>query len=176
MIDPEKIDFTLLPCVDLSDRNTMPKAAGIYFAIDSLGVIQYIGQTKNLNQRWRNDTHHKLVQLEGLGEITISYMLLDESLLEEVESALINWFQPVLNGVGMPVPLLDGMDMICRLPQLMEARGINQKQLAAATGLSPTTVSKLYRNQLDRFDKNTLLAICKYFECRSINELIEIVE
>ncbi len=66
------------------------------------------------------------------------------------------------------------MDMICKLPQLMEAKGINQKQLASATGLSPTTISKLYRNQLDRFDRNTVLKLCEFFECKSIGELIEI--
>jgi DNA-binding Xre family transcriptional regulator len=66
------------------------------------------------------------------------------------------------------------MEMICKLPHLMETFGINQKQLAAATGLSPTTISKLYRNQLDRFDKNTVLKLCEFFGCKSISELIEI--
>lgn len=64
--------------------------------------------------------------------------------------------------------------MICKLPQLMEAKGINQKDLAAATGLSPTTISKLYRNQLDRFDRNTVLKLCQFFSCKSISELIDI--
>ncbi|MEH1907263.1 helix-turn-helix domain-containing protein [Nostoc sp.] len=64
--------------------------------------------------------------------------------------------------------------MICKLPQLMEAKSLNQKQLAAATGLSPTTISKFYRNQLDRFDRNTVLALCQYLGCKSISELIEI--
>ncbi|MEH2067860.1 MAG: helix-turn-helix transcriptional regulator [Nostoc sp.] len=67
------------------------------------------------------------------------------------------------------------MEMICKLPQLMEQKGINQKQLADQTGLSPTTVSKLYRNQLDRFDKKTITKLCDYFGCKSINELLEIV-
>jgi DNA-binding Xre family transcriptional regulator len=66
------------------------------------------------------------------------------------------------------------MNMICKLPQLMEEKGINQKQLANATGLSPTTISKLYRNQLDRFDRNTILKLCEFFKCKSIAELIEI--
>jgi putative transcriptional regulator len=66
------------------------------------------------------------------------------------------------------------MDMICKLSELMSAKGINQKQLSIETGLSPTTISKLYRNQLDRFDKKTILTLCKYFECKSVNELIEI--
>jgi putative transcriptional regulator len=64
--------------------------------------------------------------------------------------------------------------MICKLPQLMEVKGVNQKQLATATGLSPTTISKFYRNQLDRFDRNTVLKLCEFFECKSISELIDI--
>lgn len=68
------------------------------------------------------------------------------------------------------------MEMICKLPELMTARNLTQKQVSTDTGLSPTTISKLYRNQLDRFDKNTLLTLCQYFNCKSINELIEIIE
>jgi DNA-binding Xre family transcriptional regulator len=64
--------------------------------------------------------------------------------------------------------------MICKLPTLMEQKDINQKQLSIATGLSPTTISKLYRNQLDRFDKKTVLTLCNFFGCKSISELIEI--
>jgi DNA-binding Xre family transcriptional regulator len=64
--------------------------------------------------------------------------------------------------------------MICKLPTLMEQKDINQKQLSIATGLSPTTISKLYRNQLDRFDKKTVLTLCDFFGCKSISELIEI--
>lgn len=68
------------------------------------------------------------------------------------------------------------MEMICKLAQLMDSRSLSQKQVAHDTGLSPTTVSKLYRNQLDRFDKNTLITLCQYFKCKSISELIDIVE
>ncbi|BDA74353.1 hypothetical protein CAL7716_085190 [Calothrix sp. PCC 7716] len=69
---------------------------------------------------------------------------------------------------------VDNTKIACKLPQLMEEKGINQKQLASATGLSPTTISKLYRNQLDRFDRNTILKLCEFFKCQSIAELIEI--
>ena len=66
--------------------------------------------------------------------------------------------------------------MVCYLPDLMASRGINQKDLAIVTGLSPTTISKLYRNQIDRFDRKTLLILLDYFQCDSLSELLEIVE
>ena len=66
--------------------------------------------------------------------------------------------------------------MVCYLPNLMASRGINQKDLAVVTGLSPTTISKLYRNQIDRFDRKTLLILLDYFQCDSLSELLEIVE
>ena len=57
----------------------------------------------------------------------------------------------------------------------MEEKGVSQKTVAAATGLSPTTVSKFYRNQLDRFDRKTLTALCVYFGCKQLDDLIELL-
>ncbi len=64
--------------------------------------------------------------------------------------------------------------MKSKLPALMKKKGVDQKTVAAETGLSPTTVSKFYRNQLDRFDRKTVLALCEYFECHKLDELIEL--
>ena len=66
------------------------------------------------------------------------------------------------------------MRLICKLPELTAKKGISQKRLAEETGLSPTTISKLYRNHIDRFDQRTLLVLCEYFGCKSLGELIEI--
>jgi DNA-binding Xre family transcriptional regulator len=66
------------------------------------------------------------------------------------------------------------MKMISKLPELMEKRGIDQKTLAAKSGLSPTTVGKLYRGHFDRIDNHTVTTLCRFFELKSINQLIEI--
>jgi DNA-binding Xre family transcriptional regulator len=66
------------------------------------------------------------------------------------------------------------MKMISKLPELMKKRGVDQKTVAFHTGLSPTTVSKLYRNHFDRVDSGTITALCKYFELRSLSDLLEI--
>lgn len=67
------------------------------------------------------------------------------------------------------------MKMRCKLLELMEKRGVDQKTVAAATGLSPTTVGKLYRNHFDRIDNHTVITLCKYFHCKKLDDLIELV-
>jgi len=68
------------------------------------------------------------------------------------------------------------MKLKSKLPALMEKKGVDQKTVATATGLSPTTISKLYRNQIDRFDRKTLEELCKYFGCKRLDDLIGLVE
>lgn len=65
--------------------------------------------------------------------------------------------------------------MISKLPKLMQKReGLDQKTLAAATGLSPTTVGKVYRGHFDRLDNHTVTVLCRYFGLKTISDLIEI--
>lgn len=56
----------------------------------------------------------------------------------------------------------------------MHDRGLDQKTLAAQTGLSPTTVGKIYRGQFNRIDNHTVTTLCLYFGLKSIADLIEI--
>lgn len=65
--------------------------------------------------------------------------------------------------------------MKSKLPELMKAKAVDQKTVAAATGLSPTTVGKLYRSHFDRIDNNTVIQLCKYFGLRTLDQLIELV-
>jgi hypothetical protein len=43
-----------------------------------------------------------------------------------------------------------------------------------ATKLSPATIGKLYRNQVSRFDENTVKSLCVYFKLKSLSNLLEI--
>ena len=94
-VNPETLDLKSLPSVALESRSKLPEQSAIYFAIDSLGNIQYIGQTANLKQRWIG--HHRFKQLKSLDGVRIAYMFLDSDLLPSVEKALIDWFKPALN-------------------------------------------------------------------------------
>lgn len=52
-----------------------------------------------------------------------------------------------------------------RLNELMNERGLKQDKLAAELGITPGTVSRWVRNQVDRYDRDTLEKIIDYFDC-----------
>jgi DNA-binding Xre family transcriptional regulator len=62
-----------------------------------------------------------------------------------------------------------------KLAQLMEREGVDQKTLAAETGLSPATVGKLYHSHFSRIDNHTVVALLKRFKLSSLDDLIEVV-
>ncbi|MEH1795593.1 ribbon-helix-helix domain-containing protein [Nostoc sp.] len=95
MINLQTIDPLALPSVSLHKRSHLPKTACIYFAIDSQGVIQYIGRTVNLQERWLK--HHRYKQLAQSKDVRIAYLSIEPDFLPEVELALIEWFNPRLN-------------------------------------------------------------------------------
>jgi DNA-binding Xre family transcriptional regulator len=66
------------------------------------------------------------------------------------------------------------MKMICKLKNLLEQHKISQLGLAQQTGLSHGTVGKLARGEFTRIDENTVISLCKFFNLRTISDLIEI--
>ncbi len=64
--------------------------------------------------------------------------------------------------------------VICKLRSLMEDKHITQLTLAENTGLAPSTIGRLYRNQVNRIDVQTVAVLCDFFNLSSISELIEI--
>ena len=98
MINPQTLKLDSLPSLPLAHRKHLPECPGIYFAIDSQGIIYYIGRSVNLNQRWTQ--HHRTKQLQQHSEIKIAYLEVSEIfLLPKIEEALIEWFNPPLNGL-----------------------------------------------------------------------------
>ncbi|NEO86459.1 MAG: GIY-YIG nuclease family protein [Spirulina sp. SIO3F2] len=115
MIDPKSITPASLPSVPLGDRQDLPAIAGIYFALDSQGKVQYIGRSVNLQQRWT--LHHRTNQLEEMGGIRIAYLVVDDlGLLNSVEEALIEWFDPPLNGASVIGKKLKSKRLLTNLP------------------------------------------------------------
>lgn len=55
-----------------------------------------------------------------------------------------------------------------------EGRTINKNVIAEEAGIPWNTVDKYWENQIQRYDKDVLLALCKYFECE-ISDLLVIV-
>ena len=67
--------------------------------------------------------------------------------------------------------------MYCRLAVLMAQKDphLSQRQVARETGLSVTTINKLYGGYPGRIDPDTVVTICEYFKC-GIADLFEIRE
>lgn len=54
---------------------------------------------------------------------------------------------------------------------LMAENKINMSELAEATGIARSTISKFYNENSKRIDLGTITTLCNYFNC-SIDELI----
>lgn len=67
--------------------------------------------------------------------------------------------------------------MYCKLAVLMAEKDpqLSQRQLSRETGLSTTTVNKLFTNRFDRVDCETVETLCSYFNC-GIGQLFEMRE
>lgn len=60
--------------------------------------------------------------------------------------------------------------------ELVEERigkGVTQEQIAKATGIGQSTVSRWWNGKVDRFDSGTVLKFCQYLNCE-VGDLIAI--
>lgn len=49
--------------------------------------------------------------------------------------------------------------------EMRENRRITYREIAGATRIPASTISRLVGDQMTRFETDTLAALCKYFEC-----------
>jgi excinuclease UvrABC nuclease subunit len=94
------ISPTTLPAVLFAEREALPKISAVYFALSMTGEVLYVGATNDLRQRWR--THHRIPRLETLGCTSIAWYACPEEATAELECAMIQHFQPPLNGTWSP--------------------------------------------------------------------------
>lgn len=99
------VDPSALPSVALTDRHGLPREPGIYFVLSGDEELLYIGRSNSIHTRWRG--HHKMRRLAEYRAVRVAWLTVsDESLLAEIETALIHHFRPPLNRksdtAGMP--------------------------------------------------------------------------
>ncbi|WP_051039768.1 helix-turn-helix domain-containing protein [Synechococcus sp. PCC 7336] len=161
------LDPLSLPSVTLEERGDLPECSAVYLAINGQDKVQYVGRSANLYRRWIQ--HHRLNDLSKGTGVRIAYLEVDADLLDEVEAALIEWFDPPLNGLRTTrVPAMKDLGettLKCRLKVLMAERDLTQRDLVDAIGLSSNTISKLYGNRFKRVDIDTIEKLLNYFEC-----------
>lgn len=89
-----------LPSVPLIEKDRLPQLAAIYFVISENGKILYIGRSINLASRWNN--HHRYSELKEIRNVRIAWLgCNDESLLPQIEEAMIKHFSPYLNRTSL---------------------------------------------------------------------------
>lgn len=90
-----ELDLRTLPWVDMSEYMHLPICGGVYFAVADRGMC-YIGQSENLNVRWR---HHPMLErfaLEREGRI-LWIEIHDKGLRRQFERDAIKRFRPLWN-------------------------------------------------------------------------------
>ena len=63
------------------------------------------------------------------------------------------------------------MAIHCRLSALMGEKRYNIQDVHEKTGLSRSTISSLYHDEMQRIDYQTLAKLCELFKC-SVGDLI----
>lgn len=178
-VDLASIDPLVLPAVDLGSRKKLPKLSAVYFAIDGLDRVQYVGRSVDLNARWVS--HHRQGDLRRIGDIRIAWLQTQPDLLDAVEGQLIQHFNPPLNRshqevcINLPV----SRKLYCRLGFLMlqKSTRLSQSALAEELGIALGTINKLYNGRPfdGRVDSGVVEKICNYFKC-DIGDLFELQE
>ena len=177
MINPSTLDLKTLPWLPLTEKSAFPKQAAIYFAIDSLGCVQYIGRSVNVRARW--GSHHKYSQLDAIGGVKVAYLFVDmPELLPQIETALIEYFQPSLNIIGFQStefyanrkPKLKKeeikVNILFELKKIRNQREVSQNELARLCEMSVTNIQKYEQQKMKSIPFETLALFCQVLDCQ----------
>ncbi len=90
--------------ISITNLKNLPKISGIYIVLDNQNNVLYIGQAKNIYQRWNNG-HHKISEiLSRCGtNAYIESVEVPGWLLNRAENSAISFYQPPLNRKTPPV-------------------------------------------------------------------------
>jgi len=164
-MNPATLDLSALPSILLTERRKLPNRPGVYLAINSLGIVQYVGQSISLKQRWSG--HNRLDELTVLQDIQISWIECDTALLPDIEAALLDYFKPPLNNkpqkregvakiiMAYPVPQLGK-----QLRQFRDEKGMAPAEVAYKAGISVGHLYRIENDDLKSLPIETLEHIC----------------
>ena len=140
-----EINPLTLPSLPLTQRHKLPNLSAIYFAIAQTGEVLYIGRSKHLAQRWI--AHHRYEEIKTIENVRIAWLhCTDDSLLVEIEQALIKHFLPALNRINYtlnekrkPRQKKENIEKLIEIIKL--ARGsMSQRAFGKLLGVSATAV------------------------------------
>lgn len=78
----------------ISDLRNLPRISGIYIVLDSNMNVLYVGQAKDIHERWNNG-HHKLGEIiaECGTSAYIRWVEIPEWLLNRAENAAFSFYR-----------------------------------------------------------------------------------
>ena len=113
-----------LPSLPLAQRAALPDAPAIYFALAEDGAVLYIGKAKRLVARWKSTQHHRYADISAFSGVRLAWLVVnDESLLDEIERACIEYFAPTLN----KAPTHDRFQLVIPKELLAEIKEIAER-------------------------------------------------
>lgn len=83
----------------------LPQISGIYKITNHQGKVLYIGQSKNVHQRWKKGHHvlGKIIAKYPVTEIYIEWVQVPEWLLNRAENTAVTFYQPEFNNKTPPL-------------------------------------------------------------------------
>jgi hypothetical protein len=96
MLDISTLDIHSLPFVETTSLKMLPPISAIYFVLNPSNEVLYIGQSRNLFQRFL--AHHRLTDFKFNSFERICWFTSEEEMLDELEAMAIQHFSPTLNG------------------------------------------------------------------------------
>ena len=90
-------DLSSVSSLPVEQRSELPRISALYFAVDEVGRVLYIGETGNLKSRWR--CHQQFRTLKDLGGIRIAYLPMPKKVGSRryMERNFLDLFSPPLN-------------------------------------------------------------------------------
>ncbi len=64
--------------------------------------------------------------------------------------------------------------IVSKLSRVMGDRRVNMLQMSRDTGIGRSTLHRLYHNQAERVDFQTLDTICEYLDCEITDVLVRV--
>lgn len=90
--------------IPITQLDKLPKISGVYRVVSAEGKVIYIGQAKNIHERWKNG-HHKLADIIALcgSSAHVEWVKIPEWLLNRAEHVALVFYKPILNKKNAPI-------------------------------------------------------------------------
>jgi GIY-YIG catalytic domain len=134
-----QLELSSLPSVSFEKIDLLPECSGIYFVVDSLSRVVYIGQAENIFKRWKTQHHRKyqIQQIHQENPVKIAWLVWNQEDLKVAENYWINFYHPLLNGTQVKTEKTIPSEVILR--ELLE----QIRRLIVVIGIQKATKSQL---------------------------------